>query len=73
MRIVPQAPSYATLANAEKALVKALSLTRWDAESVRWAVLAQADGRYTPAVFPDDHQIHDMIALSHVARVAVVR
>ncbi len=50
MQIFDQAPSYATRANAERKIRKVFGAA---ADSQRWFVIAQADGRFTPCVVRD--------------------
>ena len=45
-QLLNESHSYATYANAEKALLKIL-----DGRDVVYAILAQADGRFSPVVF----------------------
>lgn len=47
-QLLNESHSYATYANAEKALFKAL-----DGREITYAILAQADGRFSPVVFAD--------------------
>ena len=54
-QLLNESHSYATYANAEKALFKCL-----DGREVTYAILAQADGRFSPVVFAKQDEFQDL-------------
>ena len=54
-QLLNESHSYATYANAENALFKIL-----DGRDVTYAILAQADGRFSPVVFAKQDEFQEL-------------
>jgi hypothetical protein len=60
-QLLNKSHSYATYANAEKALFKML-----DGREVTYAILAQADGRFSPVVFATQGEFQEIMDLIRI-------
>ena len=58
-QLLNESHSYATYDNAEKALFKIL-----DGREVTYAILAQADGRFSPVVFAMQNEFQELMNLT---------
>lgn len=59
VNILTEAHSYANRENAVKKVMSCIANGRFD-YPVRWVILAQPDGRFTPAVCLASDQVHDL-------------
>ena len=68
-----EAKSYKTQDNAMKELTRALTLAGRTPEDTRFVILAQPDGRFTPAILPmGDRDQATLIGIIHVSNVVVL-
>lgn len=66
MRLLNEAHSYATPANAEKALVKAVAKFGWTLDHVRWTITVNSQNRYTPVVMANGPEQSRLLQLAHL-------
>lgn len=73
MRQVDAAKSYATQDNAMKELKRGLAIVGRTMADTRWVIVAQPNGRYTPAVLPNgDRDAGLLMGLIHCANIAIL-
>lgn len=64
MRLCNESHSFASVANAEKALAKALARIGRTLDDTRYVIAVNAIGRYVPAVLVTTKDVNEMMALT---------